>query len=534
MTTQIFLASTLYGTATLAAALDSGCFDAADRRVLLVSNNAATPETTPAVDAMPGFEQLRAGSTTWCRGTRPSSPSTPRLVAPPGGRAAVERHLRLAWGLGDDDVALAVESIQVHPALGVAQIFTDAPLTVYADGLMSYGPTRTKLAPLVGTRVERLLHLDLVPGLTPLLLSEFGVAREVVPAAAFTKVLAEMAGTGAGLPDVEGPAVLLGQYLSALGVLTAEEEERLHVRMLTGVAALGTPRGVQAAPHGPARFTRTLEEAAGGLGVELTVVDRPVLAEVLFQRMRPALVVGCFSTALLTASELYGLPVARAGTETLLDRLTPYENSNRVPATIVDALLPDLADAAAVAEGRPGTDVAALAALVRAVGFAMQPKVLPELRPAAEEYLRDHLDADTRRYFKKRRLTALGLPGGLPARLGFLPRNATARRVVRRVRAARRSIGGERGRGPRRGGYGRSPPAPPTEAVPERSTGEPVRARAAGRAVPRCSPGGLPRESAHAVREILDSARVTENSFPLRMEFACPRPARHRRLRARS
>ena len=40
---------------------------------------------------------------------------------------------------------------------------------------MSYGPTRNKLDPLVGTRVRRLLHLDLVPGLTPLLLTEFDV-----------------------------------------------------------------------------------------------------------------------------------------------------------------------------------------------------------------------------------------------------------------------------------------------------------------------------------------------------------------------
>lgn len=60
MTTQIFMASTLYGTATLAAALDSGCFAPADRRILLVSNNATTPETTPAVDEMPGFERLRS------------------------------------------------------------------------------------------------------------------------------------------------------------------------------------------------------------------------------------------------------------------------------------------------------------------------------------------------------------------------------------------------------------------------------------------------------------------------------------------
>ena len=71
------------------------------------------------------------------------------------------------------------------------------------------------------------------------------------------------------------------------------------------------------------------------------MLDTPVLAEVLFyQRLRPALVVGCFSTALLTASALYGLPVARIGTELLLERLAPYQNSNRVPVTIVDALLP--------------------------------------------------------------------------------------------------------------------------------------------------------------------------------------------------
>ncbi|CAM5413182.1 polysialyltransferase family glycosyltransferase [Streptomyces violaceorubidus] len=102
----------------------------------------------------------------------------------------------MLWDLGDDDLALAVESIQVNPALGVTQIFTDAPVTVYADGLMSYGPTRNKLDPLVGTRVERLLHLDLVPGLEPLLLTEFGVAPEVVATPAFTKVLAELVDTG--------------------------------------------------------------------------------------------------------------------------------------------------------------------------------------------------------------------------------------------------------------------------------------------------------------------------------------------------
>ncbi|MFV0134035.1 polysialyltransferase family glycosyltransferase [Streptomyces sp. HMX87] len=442
MTTQIFLASTLYGAATLAAALDAGCFAPAGRRVLLVSNNAATPETTPAVDEMPGFERLRPrfdDVLSWNEAISPFHPSGwgPRLEDVP----LWERHLRLAWDIGDDDVALAVESIQVNPALGLAQIFTDAPVTVYADGLMSYGPTRNKIDPLVGSRVERLLHLDLVPGLEPLLLTEFGVGAEVVPASAFGKVLAELADTGDPLPEAAEPALLLGQYLSALNILSAEEEEDLHVRMLRGAVGLGHTRVVfKPHPTAPARFTRTLEQEAERLGAELTVLDTPVLAEVLYQRMRPALVVGCFSTALLTASALYGLPVARVGTGTLLERLTPYENSNRVPVTVVDALLPEVTDGAAVAEQRRGLDPGALTELVRTVGFAMQPRILPGLRPEAERYLAARLDSHTWRYFKKRRLTALGLPGGIPQRLAFLPRSAAARRVVRRVRSFRRSI----------------------------------------------------------------------------------------------
>ncbi|MEV6191668.1 alpha-2,8-polysialyltransferase family protein [Streptomyces sp. NPDC051920] len=443
MTTQIFMASTLYGTATLAAALDTDSFGPADRRILLVSNNAATPETTPGVDTMPGFERLRGRFDDVISWNETISPFHPGGWAPrPDDVPLWERHLRLAWNLGDDDVELAVESIQVNPALGVSQIFMGAPVTVYADGLMSYGPTRNKIDPLVGTRVTRLLHLDLVPGLKPLLLTEFGVEPQIVPTDAFVKVLAELVDTGDELPSADEPALLLGQYLSALEILTAEEEEQLHVRMLKGALALGHTRVVfKPHPSAPARWSRMLEKEAERLGADLTVLDTPVLAEVLYQRMRPALVVGCFSTALFTASALYGLPVARVGTGPLLERLTPYENSNRVPVTIVDALLPDLADGAAVTAQRPGMDVAELTRLLRAVGFAMQPKIYPELRPAAESYLTNQLTGDTWRYFKRKRLTSLALPGAVPAQLAFIPRNATVRRVARRARSLKRAVG---------------------------------------------------------------------------------------------
>ncbi|WP_338699801.1 polysialyltransferase family glycosyltransferase [Streptomyces sp. Q6] len=444
MTTRILLASTLYGTATLAAALDAGQFAPADRTILLVANNAATPEVTPPVDRMPGFEQLRGrfdDVLSWNEAIAPFHPGgwTPRADDLP----LWERYLRLEWSLGDDDVELAVESLQVNPAMAVAQIFTGAPVDVYADGLMSYGPTRNKIDPLVGTRVRRLLHLDLVPGLKPLLLTEFGVEPEVVPTPLFVKVLAELEASAVRLPHHDGDsALLLGQYLSALDILTAEEEEDLHVRMMLGAAELGHQHIVfKPHPTAPARWSRTLEREAERLGIELTILDTPVLAEVLYQRMRPALVVGCFSTALLTASALYGIPVARLGTGTLLERLAPYQNSNRVPVTIVDALLPDLTDRAAVTSQEQGMSVDELTDLLRAVGFAMQAKIYPDLRPDTERYLATHLDQRTWRYFKRRRLTSLALPGALPSQLSFIPRNAAVRRLARRARKLQRAVG---------------------------------------------------------------------------------------------
>ncbi|WP_217236871.1 alpha-2,8-polysialyltransferase family protein [Streptomyces sp. AC555_RSS877] len=438
-TTQIFCASTLYGAATLAAAVDSDLFAEPDRRVLLVFNNSATPETTPALDEMPGFEPLRShfdDVLSWNEAISPFHPGswTPR----PDDVPLFERYLRLLWDLGDDRVELVLESIQVTPALTVAQLFTGAPVDVYADGLMSYGPTRNKLDPLVGTRVRRLLHLDLVPGLTPMLLTEFEVSAQVVPTPAFLKVMNELAVSVPELPVLpDGSALLLGQYLSALNILSPAEEEDLHVRMMRGAVERGH-RTVVFKPHptAPARYSRALEAEAGKLGVDLTVLDTPVLAEVLFEKARPGLVVGCFSTALFTASAFYDLPVARIGTEPLLDRLTPYQNSNRVPVVLADAVLPDV-------ELRGGEDpipAGDLNGLVTAVGFTMQPQIHPGLRPAAERYLAKHFGPRTRRYFKRKRLTSLGLPGGIPERLAFLPHSATARRVVRRARALKKAV----------------------------------------------------------------------------------------------
>ncbi|MFF5206044.1 alpha-2,8-polysialyltransferase family protein [Streptosporangium sp. NPDC000396] len=418
--TQLFYASTLFGAMTLAAAIDDGRFGPHDRRrILLVSNNAAIPEITPSLDEAPGFAALRPRFDevwSWNDIVAPLHPSDwkARIIEVP----MLGRLLRSHLSLDGDPDELVLESIAVPPARTIAGLIKDCPITVYSDGLMSYGPTRDPLPQEISGRITRLLHLDLVPGLSPLLLSEYGVPAERLPDRSFLDVLSMIQPSADGLPT--GQAMILGQYLSALDIVTPEEEAGLHADMLRGLAARGFGT-VLFKPHPAAgrRHAQQLRETAGELGVRLAVVGETVPAESCFAALRPELVVGCFSTALITARRYFGLPVAAMGGETVLERLTPYENSNRIPATVTDALLPRLSPDGSLEEP-PAVD---LPVLVRAVGYCMQSETHPGLRETAAAYLDAHGPA---RYFKRQRLTTLGL---LPA--GGTPQASTLGRLRR-------------------------------------------------------------------------------------------------------
>ncbi|WP_244312771.1 alpha-2,8-polysialyltransferase family protein [Microbispora hainanensis] len=423
----LFYASTLFGAMTLAAAIDEGRFGDGVR-VLLVSDNAAIPEVTPALDEAPGFAALRDRFDrvlSWNAIIAPLHPSDwkPRSIETP----MLGRLLRDLIG---EPGELVLESIAVPPARTLAGLVKDCPITVYSDGLMSYGPTRDPLPREIAGRIARLLHLDLVPGLAPLLLAEHGVPAEALADASFTSVARRVAAAAQPAPRAE--AVVLGQYLSALGLVTAAEEAALHERVLRGVAARGH-RTVLFKPHPAAgrRHARELRPLAAELGVDLLVAPEATPAEACFAAHRPELVAGCFSTALVTARRLFGLPVAATGTDLVLERLTPYENGNRIPATIVDATLPRLEADGTVTE----PPVADLTALVGAVGYCMQSTAHPGLRETAAAYVDAHGPA---RYFKKRRLESLGLieppppPPAQPLAQSPAPPTSRLRRLLTR------------------------------------------------------------------------------------------------------
>ena len=163
-------------------------------------------------------------------------------------------------------------------------------------------------------------------------------------------------------------------------------------------------------PASPPDMVQALSTHAQQLGIDFFVYSSPVIAEAAVSVLKPALVIGCFSTALVTARALYGIPAKAVQTDLLLERITPYQNSNRIPVTIADAVL-DGSNAQLSAE-----QVTELQALLDSVSYAMQPKVAFRLKETAHDYLSKRRGANTMKYFKKKRLTSLDLPGGLPKR----------------------------------------------------------------------------------------------------------------------
>ncbi|HWJ53670.1 MAG TPA: polysialyltransferase family glycosyltransferase [Propionibacteriaceae bacterium] len=415
MSTHVFYASTAFGLATLAAAAEDGLFPDADRRVLVLSNNAGIPETAYGVADVAGIALLIEAFDDVYSYNDAIAPQHPSLWQPQVVDLPIwERSLRSLWAL-EGDIHLVVESIQVRPALALCQTFADAAIDVYADGLISYGPTRIKLPAQIGMRVERLLHLDLVPKVRPLLLREYGVRSSLISTESFQKVVAGIAAasrpaplTGFGSPTV----VLLGQHLSALQLMTVEEERQLHLAMVeTAVAAGFDELMFKTHPAAPPGLNGALVRRADELGARLTVRDAPELVETWYASGEVDLVVGCLSTGLATAA-LYGVPAARAGTELLLERLNPYETSNRMAATVITATVPPLQGVADGADHRAdNAPTLTTEQVVNTVGYLMQPTRNSDLRDAALALLEQRFE-ELRPYVRRSRLSQLGLPAG--------------------------------------------------------------------------------------------------------------------------
>ena len=153
---EVYCCSTLLSlvTAVVAGDLDRRPPDDDVRRVLLVSDY--------AVEAESGQPLLERAGTSVLTGLFDLVVDVNALIAPyhPGAWSPGEQAmgllgelLRRRWSIGDA-VELHVEPYQVNFARWALELFPEAPVTVVADGLMAYGPSRQRIPQVVGRRIS--------------------------------------------------------------------------------------------------------------------------------------------------------------------------------------------------------------------------------------------------------------------------------------------------------------------------------------------------------------------------------------------
>lgn len=420
--TQLFALHSAYGLATAAAAIDAGLLGAhssgtsADR-LLVPFTSSRVPETTTGIAADPGLRTLRQRFDRIEELDAILGPQHPSSWEPADADLPIiERLLTRAWALDPRELELLVQSPQVAPARTLMSLFPHARITIIGDGLMTYSPMRVRLPHTVAARIVRVVHADVVPGVRPLVGSPHAEIVPVPPERFATALReTEIAETDAGATDAEQndvapPTVLvLGQYLSALGLMSPAEEIGLQQDMIDR-AARWAPGRIVFKPHpaAPPLLIDAVRARSAAHGIAFTEYRGGLAAELLAERLDAVAVVAGFSTALPTVHTLFGRAIGAAGTETVLRSLTPFENSNRIPATIVDALTRD---------DSPYADPARLQLLVDAVGYAMQPEVAGHLRERAETLLTALDPVERDRYFAPERLSMLSLPGAPPERM---------------------------------------------------------------------------------------------------------------------
>ncbi|WP_062518251.1 polysialyltransferase family glycosyltransferase [Demequina gelatinilytica] len=404
---QLTAVTTLFGAASAAAAIDAGLLGDPDERVLVISNNAPIPEVVRSLADTPGAEAVLSrfdrvvdlGAL-----LHPQTPSRWKVFAID--LPAQERLLRTYFELGDSPVELVVESVHVPPAETLTKVFNEARITILSEGLMSFGPTRNPQSHTFGQRLDGMVYLDLVEGLDPLLLSEHGIESHAIAPEHFRRLIEEIC-VAAQVPAVEDPAptaLVLGQYLSALRLITPQQETRMQVDMLKAAKSMGAERVLfKPHPSAPATNTAALVAAAGKEGLAIELVNAELSAEAVMATHRLVGVVAGFSTALATAQRVFGLPTRCIGTRVMFDALDPYQNSNRIPVTIIDFLHRNADREDAIDE---------LRRLTVAVAYTMQPDSLADRRDEAVAYLEGLPEAERTRYITQARLTKLGLPGG--------------------------------------------------------------------------------------------------------------------------
>lgn len=324
--TTLAWAPTVLVAATIAAAIDEGRIPG--RVVLLTVNCAAVPEVTAGVADLPRLSAIAERFHAVLDLNAIVEPHHPEALASDRRAAsAVREAVEAAAG---DAIDVVVGPDRPHTLAGpIAQMFPHARLWAVATDIAADG-AGLRLQEATRARLDHVLHLDLVPGRSPVA-SRPDVATTRIGTSAYLAVIADLAGCDAPLDTDE--AWILSERGPDEPLLSAAAEESLQLLMIEALADSGHT-SVAVAVHPADHPTRllSLAERASQRGLELRRIAPHESLEVRLGESTPRLVLGHATSTLALASSLHGV---RALSVDRTDLATGLPASQESPAAVV-------------------------------------------------------------------------------------------------------------------------------------------------------------------------------------------------------
>lgn len=304
------------------------------RKVLLLSDNTKYPEAWSALhEGIREKPELVEGFDKVVNYNELIYPYHPAQLS--YSKANSDYYIFLKKMIGEEHFTrLLVESIQVNPALFLCQIYSEAAIDVFADGLMVYSPTRDDLPENVLTRINRLYYVDYLDGIKPYLLMEANPEYIAIPR---ENLLKNYKLVGKPVKKDKKIILIIGQYLTDLGIVTRNEEYKLYLDILKReYEQFGDEYRYIFRPHPAASpaYADTLVEFAAENIINLEIDNNICPVECLYNAQNTFRVTGIFSTTLFSMTYLYDCHAQSFFADEIYRRLTPLANSNHVPAML--------------------------------------------------------------------------------------------------------------------------------------------------------------------------------------------------------
>ncbi len=218
---------------------------------------------------------------------------------------------------GISDLFIGLLSTRLY--IEVAKLFFNANISLIFDGMMSFGPLRGDVFKEgLADRIKHVYYEDLCAGVVPKYLPELPITPEKID-------------VSYGSVKANGNKKLLValQSFSYSRIMSEDEEYAFYQKYIDGITRLFKGYEIYILPH-PNNASKVVDT----LNVPTaTWLDNSKSGEDHVLNLNIGIVTSVFSTLMFRASKM-GAKCFSFGTDELLLKLRPYENSNRIPVIL--------------------------------------------------------------------------------------------------------------------------------------------------------------------------------------------------------